>query len=117
MTTATAADLFTAGASCHVRYHSDIKPCTVISRTARTLTVQFDHAELDPTWKPVMHPGGFAAHCSNNHEQRWIITRDTEGRTAKFTLRKNGAWIAAGDEIRGGRRLGAGWKNFHDYNF
>lgn len=104
------------GSRVSIHFYSDIEPATVICRTPKTVIVRVDKATLDPTWKPEMHVGGFAAHCSNQSTQRWIVEEDPDGRTMKFTLRKNDRWIQAGESKRG-TWLGAGWRKFHDYNF
>ena len=97
----------------HIRYYSDVQPCTVVARTPKTVTVRIDKSQLDPSWKPKMVVGGFAAHTVNNHDQKWVIEEDPEGRKLKFALRENGTWVAVGD----GAWLGGGWHRFHDYNF
>ena len=104
------------GDRANVRYHTDVRPCTVIKRTAKTVTVRFDRAERDHSWKPEQVIGGFAAHTVNNHDQRWIIAEDLDGACRKFSLRQSGAWIEVGDSPRG-TRLGQGWRHFYDFNF
>lgn len=116
--TSTAPDAlaYAVGDQAHVRFYSDVKPCTVIKRTGHRLTVQMDAAERDPNWKPDVIPGGFMGHVANSGSQKWIITRDEGGRTMDFSLRMNGSWIQCGDRGNG-TRLGPGWRKFHDYNF
>lgn len=93
---------------------SDVTPYEVLSitKSGYTATVRAMHAELDKSWKPEVVPGGFAGHCINNIEQRWVITPDPDGVILKV------------------RRTKYGWRNgfqrfkasatpcmFYDYNF
>lgn len=113
----------------HVCYYSDIKAATVIKRTAKFCVVRFDKATLDPSWKPEIIPGGFAGHCANQRDQKWIIEEDPNGKTMKFSDRGfrhsywntlTGhtfvrVWRESGQE--GSCQLRPGWRHFHDYNF
>lgn len=100
------------GDHCHVVLWTDIKPCTVIKRTKSTITIRYDTAVLDPTWKPEFDIGGFCAHCSNNDEQRWNISEDVNGVVEVFRKHKNGMWYNLSD-----CRLYPEWYCFYDYNF
>jgi hypothetical protein len=100
---------------------TDRDPYTVIevSKDGKRITVQADKAERDKTWKAEVSVGGFAGHVSNNHSQRWTITRDTEGKTLRFSLRKSGRWVLVGQKdghhstrITLGKRV-----KFYDMNF
>lgn len=99
------------GDHAHICHYSDVSPVTVIKRTAKTITVRYDKAERDPSWTPEWVSGGFAGHCTNQDEQRWIIEEDPDGRTEVFRLRRVG-WRNTADE-----KLYPGWKKFYDYNF
>ena len=70
--------------------YSDVRPYEIIARTKRTITVRAMKAVGDPSWEPVIHVGGFAAHCSNQSDQKWIITSDPTGHLMKAYLRKDG---------------------------
>lgn len=100
-----------AGDHAHICHWSDVSPVTVIKRTAKTITVRYDKAELDPNWKPEFVVGGFSAHCTNNDDQQWIITEDLNGRTETFRLRQVG-WRNKSDE-----KLYPEWMKKYDYNF
>lgn len=100
------------GDKAHIKTYTDISPCTVIKRTAKSITVRVDKAVLDPTWKPEFIPGGFSAHCVNNNEQRWIITDDPNGEIEVFRFHKNVGWVATN-----GLTLYPKWMKFYDYNF
>jgi hypothetical protein len=54
--------------------YSDAHPYQIIRMTAsgKTAYVRAVSAERDPNWKPEMIPGGFSAHCTNNHSQKWV---------------------------------------------
>lgn len=62
------------GDKVHVCFYSDVQPGTVIKRTEKRCTVRFDDVAVDPGWQPEFVPGGFAGHCINQADQRWIIT-------------------------------------------
>lgn len=68
---------------------------------------------LDPSWKPEMHVGGFAAHCSNQNSQRWIITSNEGGQVVRLHKRKDGYWYGEGLRFH----LASAPRKFHDYNF
>lgn len=94
---------------------SDRHACTVIARTAKTLTIQRDKAILDPNFKPEWIPGGFAAHCTNNEEQTYAYERDPNGQIIKCRWsEKRGGWQTGSD---GSIRIIRGRYEFHDYNF
>lgn len=99
------------GDRAHVTLYSDVEPCTVIRRTAKTITVRYDDGKLDPNWKPEFIPGGFAAHCTNQEEQVWNLFEDPNGQVETFHRRKAG-WYNKSD-----CRLTPGWRKFYDYNF
>lgn len=115
------------GISCYG--YSDIAPYTVIavSDSGKRITVRACKAELDPSWKPEMHVGGFSAHTSNNDEQKWIITEDEEGVIRELSLRKSKVnndhvshrevWRQVGESTQDGSRWYAGRRKFRDYNF
>lgn len=124
-----AADAISAlaiGDGASIRIYSDILAGTVISRTAATITVQEDHATLDPSFKPTFDIGGFAGHCINQNDQTYTYSRNPNGATFKITLRR---WKDdEGNERRRWKRVGCstydfggnvyvGRQKFHDYNF
>lgn len=101
------------GDKMHIQHWSDVSPCTVIKRTATTITVRIDKAELDPAWKPMWVEGGFSAICTNNNEQEWIITEDPNGATETFRWHKRENCFMN----RAGEKLLPGWAKKYDYNF
>lgn len=67
--------------------YSDAYPYEVVEAVSdKTVVVRSMKSTLDPTWKPEMHVGGFAAHCSNQRSQRWIHESDENGST--ITIRR-----------------------------
>jgi hypothetical protein len=82
--------------------------------TDKALEIRSMNATLDPTWKPDMIPGGFAAHTTNNHSQRWIYESNPTARVIRIRLHKNGQW----KDSSGSRYVLADKPlRFHDYNF
>jgi hypothetical protein len=97
--------------------------CTIIARTPKSITVQYDHATLlndansgEPDAIKV-YTGGFAAHFEGT--QRYRYERNTEGRIEKYTLRKNGKWkrVGVGSNERGGYLIVGKRSHHYDYNF
>lgn len=97
------------GDHCHICYYSDVEPCTVIKRTATTITVRKDKAErkFTPEWVP----GGFSAICTNIDKQEWEITEDPNGHVETFRRHKDGRWYGSG------MKLYPEWMKYYDYNF
>ena len=98
-----------------VRLYTDAHACTVIARTAKTMTVQRDKATKDPSFVPQWEPGGFSAICTNNNEQKWNYQRDPQGEIIKCHWSEvRGAWQAG----EGGcLSVYRGRNEFYDYNF
>jgi len=102
------------GDRCHWQLWTDIEPCTVVKRTAKTVTVRLDKAEVAKP--PVMVPGGFAAICLE--PGTYEISEDPNGRLLTFSLRANGRWKGKGAAARGlGDELRAGWVKRYDWGF
>lgn len=100
------------GDGCTYHLYSDAHACTVIKRTAKTITIQEDKATLNPSFKPEFIEGGFVGHCINQSEQTYTYERNPKGRiiTAHWS-EKRGAFIYLDKCITVGRH------EFHDYNF
>lgn len=94
---------------------SDAHACTIISKTAKTLTIQRDKAIRDPAVKPEWVLGGFSAICTNSDEQSWTYERDPDGEIIRcHWSEKNGCWQAGSD---GSIRISRGRHEHYDYNF
>lgn len=95
--------------------YSDKHACTVIKRTAKTITVQRDKAILNPNFKPQIEVGGFSGHCTNQDEQTYTYERDENGEITTYRWSdKYGRYCGGGDQsitIINGRH------EFYDYNF
>lgn len=94
--------------------YSDVEPFEVVREvSAKIIEVRRMTAHLDPSWKPEMHAGGFAAHCSNQSSQKWIITSDEGAPVIRLHMRKDGCFYYQGSKFR----REAAPRKFHDYNF
>jgi len=96
----------------YVNHHmwTDARPVGVIVGTyGKTgIVVQpVTCTELD--WKPQVHVGGFSAHVSNNHDQRWSFEIDTTRKPIKMRLTRAMA--------EGGDHVNVRPVNFYDHNF
>lgn len=97
-----------------VTYHlySDSHACTVIKKTKQKIIMQQDKATRDPSFEPKFIVGGFAAHCVNQNEQKWLYERDNEGAIIEARWNeKHGAFMYCGKPVTLGRH------EFYDYNF
>jgi len=97
----------------HLGY-SDIDPYEVIRVVSdKTIEIREMKAVRDDSVKLEFHVGGFSAHCSNQSEQKWIITSDETAPIKRIRLGKRG-WKDAH-----GRRFALGDEpvKFYDYNF
>ena len=82
-----------------------------VKRTAKTVTLAKVNVARDPEWVPVMHPGGFAARCSNQSEQTWLFSSINHDHTKVVRLNKRGKWAHKGVRFEEDRAV-----EFYDYN-
>lgn len=87
-----------------------------VSASGKTITLQRDKTTLLNKDELEFHPGGFAAHCSNQHVQRYSYERDPEGVVRKATLRKDGVFRMKGHRNSGRVTINLR-REFYDYNF
>jgi hypothetical protein len=95
--------------------YTDVNPFEVVRVISdKTIEVREMKAELDPSYKPEFIPGGFSVHCTNNGNQKWIITSDEAAPVIRLRLSKNHGWQAAD-----GRKFGLSDTptKHYDYNF
>lgn len=94
--------------------YSDSHAGTVVKVTKTTITVQQDKATLDPNFKPKMHAGGFAGHCSNQNEQTYTYEPNPNAEKVTFTWsqKRSGYY-----NKKRGLSLTKGRREFYDYNF
>ena len=52
--------------------YSQSYPWVEVKRTKTTVTLAKVNVKRDPDWKPEILPGGFAGHCTNQHQQTCI---------------------------------------------
>jgi hypothetical protein len=91
--------------------YSQSYPWVEIRRTAKTVTLAKVDVEPDPDWKPEIHAGGFAGHCSNQNQQTWLFAGIDEDHQTTIRLTKNG-WR------KGSTRFAEDVaREFYDYNF
>ena len=94
---------------------SDAHACTVIAKTAKTITIQRDKAIRDPIFTPEWVPGGFSAICTNSDEQSWTYERNPDGEIIRCRWsEKNGRYQTGSD---GSIKIGIGRHEHYDYNF
>lgn len=110
----TEATTYEVGQHVHYAGWSDVYPGTVVKVTRTRVTVRRDTFARDPQWTPERVVGGFSSICTNNGEQRNVITEDADGREITFTRRGDGTFRMAGSKTT---TLRDGWVAFHDYNF
>jgi hypothetical protein len=82
-----------------------------VSRTAKTVTLANVYSQLDPDWKPEIHVGGFAGHCSNQNTQTWKFMFINEDYKRTIRLTKKG-W-----RYKGTKFVENVAREFCDYNF
>lgn len=95
--------------------YSDKYACTVIKRTAKTLTIQRDRAIRDPNFKPEYIPGGFAAHCTNNEDQSYTYERNPNGEIFICHWSEKRGRFQCGED--GSVRIIRGRHEFYDFNY
>jgi hypothetical protein len=94
--------------------YSDVEPFEVVRRISdKTIEVRAMNAERDDSVKLEFHVGGFAAHCSNQREQRWHITSDLTAPIVRIRLGKQGWKDKHGHKYS----LADEPRKFYDYNF
>jgi hypothetical protein len=106
---------FQVGDQAHICLYTDIEPYTVIERKGKRIKLQKAKAILDPSYKPARIAGGFAGHCTNNHDQKWIITANPDGGIIEGYLGNDNEWYEKGSNRR--TVISQGYVKFHDYNF
>jgi len=95
--------------------YSDVNPYEVVKVISdKTIEVREMDAERDDSVKLEFHVGGFSAHCSNQHDQKWFITSNDSNPVMRIRLSKTGVW-----KDKHGRRFGLSDQpvRFYDYNF
>jgi hypothetical protein len=94
--------------------YSDVNPYEVVRVISdKTIEVREMDSERDTSVELKFDIGGFAAHCTNQHEQKWFIKSNTENPVVRIRLGKQG-W-----KDKHGRKFGLSEQpvRFYDYNF
>jgi hypothetical protein len=93
--------------------YSDVEPFEIVRRISdKTIEIREMDAERDESVKMEFIPGGFSAHCSNQHDQKWFIKSNPSNPVIRIRLGKKG-WMGK----RGRYVLDSKPIKFYDYNF
>lgn len=94
---------------------SDVHPYEIVRVVSdKTLEIRPMKAELDPNWKPEIIVGGFAGHCVNNNEQKWIYEQNLEAPVIRIRKKKDrDEWVHKGLNYR----INIDPIRFYDYNY
>lgn len=94
---------------------TDVYPYEIVRVVSdKTLEIRLMKAELDPNWKPEIIVGGFAGHCVNNQEQKWIYESNPEAEVIRIRKKKDrDEWTNNGNRYV----VSSKPQRFYDYNF
>ena len=94
---------------------SDVEPFEVVRAVSdKTIEIRRMDTEKDESVKLEFRVGGFSAHCSNQGDQKWIITSQPDATVFRIRLSKNKGWRCA----HGNRYVLADEpRKYYDYNF
>lgn len=90
---------------------TDVHPYEVV-RWVSDKTVELRLMDATRITNMEFVPGGFAAHCRNNSDQRWTYTSNQSNPVIRARLGKKGWRSANGRHVPSTEPL-----KFHDYNF
>ena len=94
--------------------YSDITPFEIIRHVSdKTIDVRRMQYKKDDSVKLNFHTGGFAANCSNQNDQEWIINSDETSDVIRIRLGKQGWKSSDGARFQ----LDIKPVRFYDYNF
>ena len=99
---------------------SDTNPYKIVKQNSeKSIEIQPMNAEFDKSTNLEFSVGGFAGHCHNPEDQKWIYTEDSDAPTATYTLRKDGKWRQKGvsSQWYNGQRVSEAPRKYYDYNF
>jgi hypothetical protein len=95
--------------------YTDVHPFEIICRINDvTIEIREMDAERNPSWKPIHVPGGFAGHCINQNDQKWIIKPNFENPIIRIRCNKKGKWM---DANKNEYILSNEPRKFYDFNF
>lgn len=107
------------GKFANLHMHSDCHPYEIVRVvSAQTIELRRMTAVLDKSFQPDIAVGGFAGHCSNQQDQKWIYSVDESAPIIRARFRKWRANNQAGFySVYGRHVLSEQPFKFHDYNF
>ena len=95
--------------------YSDVNPYEVVRVISdKTIEVREMDAQRDESVQLTWVMGGFAGHCVNQRDQKWVITSNQDNPVVRIRLSARKGW-----QDKHGRRFGLSDKpvKFYDYNF
>tara|TARA_R110000803_G_scaffold14701_1_gene40856 strand:+ start:43 stop:372 length:330 start_codon:yes stop_codon:yes gene_type:complete len=93
--------------------YSDVEPFEIVKVVSeKTIDIRVMDTSENKT-KMDFHVGGFSAHCSNQSEQKYDYASNSENKTIRARLRKDGYFHSAW----GRHFIAETPQKFHDYNF
>ena len=95
--------------------YSDVKPFEIIRKISdKTIEIREMKAEILNQNDLKFEVGGFSAHCSNQHDQKYSFTSDESNAIIRVRKHKNGYYFC-----KYGSRHSLSTKaiKFYDYNF
>lgn len=95
--------------------YSDVNPFEVVRVISdKTIEVREMDAQRDESVELTWEAGGFAGHCVNQRDQKWVITSNPDNPVVRIRLSARKGW-----QDKHGRRFGLSDKpvKFYDYNF
>ncbi len=99
-----------------LRIGTDLFPFETIGTRGKTIVeIRTLSSELDPSFKPIIEPGGFCGHCKNQDEQLWIYRSVPEAPTVdiRWSNAQKGWYDKHGNEYLPRTRP----DRYRDYNF
>ena len=96
-----------------VNLYTDRHAGTIVKVTKSKIAIRRDKAILSPDFKPEWIPGGFAAHCTNQSDQKYTYEPDENGQvTVIYWSKKYNRYGQPGNLT-----ASKGRHEFYDYNF
>ena len=95
--------------------YSDVTHYEIVKKVSeKTIEVRRMKYELINKEDLKFHVGGFAAHCSNLHDQKYTYESDENEEVIRLRLRKDGLFY---DKYGNRYKLSTRPVRFYDYNF
>jgi hypothetical protein len=95
--------------------YGDINPHEIVRVISnKCIEVRSMDAERDKSVELTWAAGGFAGHCVNQNEQKWVITSNDSYPVERVRLHKDGRWYGVGKQRF---TLSDNPVKFYDFNF